>query len=114
MKRYLVAVCLLTVLAGIVSSFDCKAQEPVPAVVVESVANAECDICVRRRGIFNRGVINRNIVSKTSMQEYTVERPVMETVVVQQPVSETYMQVTRQRRVRKKPVRSFFRRIFCR
>lgn len=104
-----------------VQQIGCVAQETivVPSISVESVSDFECDICVERKGLFSkfrnrRDNINRNLTTTSSIEEYSIQRPVMETVLIKKPITETYLEVTRKRRVGRKPIRSFFRRIFCR
>ena len=47
------------------------------------------------------------------VQKIIARKPVRR-VVVERPAVETFVQVTRERRARRKPVRSFVRRLFCR
>ena len=70
-------------------------QEPieVPMVVETQVGQTSCESCVR--GVVRKVVGNR----------------VVERVVVERPVVETVVQVTR---VRRRPVRTMLRRMFCR
>jgi len=70
-------------------------QDPVPVpMVVES--EEWCEDCLRQPV---RKVLDRKTVRR---------------VVLERPAVETFVQVTRERRVRRKPVRSFVRRLFCR
>lgn len=100
-------VCFIGVLAFIAIPFSVSCigdepvvevlelQEPAPVPMVVEVQDW-CDDCIRQPV---RKVLDRKIVKR---------------VVVQKPVVETYVEVTRQRRVRRQPVRSIVRRLFCR
>ena len=108
-RKVAVAVCLVGVAALLAIPFTiaCVGDEPqMPAIelqepievpmVVEVEQATWCDECVRQPV---RKVLDRKTVRR---------------VVVERPAVETFVQVTRERRVRRKPVRSFVRRLFCR
>ena len=84
---------LLIVPVGLIACDLIVSQEPieVPMVVETQIGQTSCESCLQ-------GVTSR-IVDRVMF-----ERPVMEKVV----------QVTRERRVRRKPVRSLVRRLFRR
>jgi len=70
-----------------------KSQEPTTVPMVVEVEEW-CDDCRPVRKVINRNAVRR--------------------VVMERPAVETFVQVTRERRARRKPVRSFVRRLFCR
>ena len=108
-KKIAAVVCFVGVLAliAIPFSISCIGDEAEPTVlevqepievpmVVEVESSSWCDDCVRKP------------VQKV------LDRKVLRRVVVERPAVETYVQVTRERRLRRQPVRSFVRRLFCR
>ena len=68
-------------------------QEPIAVPMIVEV-DEWCEECRPVRKVINRNTVRR--------------------VVVERPAVETFVQVTRERRTRRKPVRSFVRRLFCR
>jgi len=108
-KKVAAAVCLVGVVAllAIPVTITCVGDEPqMPAIgfqepievpmVVEVDQATWCDECVRQP------------VQKV------LDRKTVRRVVIERPSVETFVQVTRERRARRKPVRSFVRRLFCR
>lgn len=108
-KKRAAAVCLFGVLALLAIPFavSCIGDEPQPPeiqlqepvevpMIVEVEQTNWCDDCVRQ-----------------PVQKILARKPVRR-VVVERPAVETFVQVTRERRARRKPVRSFVRRLFCR
>jgi len=92
---FFVVLFLLAVPVGLIACDLIVPQEPieVPMVVETQVGQTSCESCVR-------GVVRKVAGSR-----------VVERVVVERPVVETVVQVTR---VRRRPVRTMLRRVFCR
>ncbi len=110
-RKVAVAVCLVGVLSLLAIPFtiacgndqpltpaiEIELQEPIEVPMVVEVDQSNwCDDCLRQP-------------VRNALERKTVRR-----VVVERPAVETFVQVTRERRVRRKPVRSFVRRLFCR
>ncbi len=108
-KKLAAAVCLLGVIALLAIPFaitcvgdepqlqTIELQEPIEVPMVIEVDQSDwCDDCLRQP-------------VRNALERKTVRR-----VIVERPAVETFVQVTRERRVRRKPVRSFVRRLFCR
>ena len=97
-KMLIVAVLLAIPLAcvGDVAS-SAVSQDPIEVpMVVEVQSESWCENC-------NRQPV-RNLIERKTVRRVVMERPTVE----------TFVQVTRERRARRKPVRSFVRRLFCR
>ena len=84
---------LLIVPVGLIACDLIVSQEPieVPMVVETQIGQTSCESCLQ-------GVTSR----------------IVDRVVFERPVMEKVVQVTRERRVRRKPVRSLVRRLFRR
>ena len=108
-RKRAAAVCLFGVFALLAIPFtvacigdepqlpEIELQEPIEVPMVVEVEQTNwCDDCVRQ-----------------PVQKILARKPVRR-VVVERPAVETFVQVTRERRARRKPVRSFVRRLFCR
>jgi|TARA_R110002096_G_scaffold46959_5_gene125565 hypothetical protein len=92
--KNLIIACVLLIPFACVG--DVLIQEPVEVPVILEMQDEDCINC------------NRQPVREI-LQRKTVRRVVME-----RPAVETFVQVTRERRARRKPVRSLVRRLFGR
>ena len=89
---------LLIVPVGLIACDLIVSQEPieVPMVVETQIGQTSCEMC------------------EVQPIRQLVQRKTVRRVVMERPVVETFVQVTRERRVRRKPVRSLVRRLFRR
>tara|TARA_R110002167_G_scaffold321668_1_gene527550 strand:+ start:62 stop:490 length:429 start_codon:yes stop_codon:yes gene_type:complete len=89
---------LLIVPVGLIACDLIVSQEPieVPMVVETEIGQTSCEMC------------------EVQPIRQLVQRKTVRRVVMERPVVETFVQVTRERRVRRKPVRSLVRRLFRR
>lgn len=108
-RKVAVAVCLVGVLSLLAIPFtiacgndqppaiEIELQEPIEVPMIVEVDQSNwCDDCVRQPV--------RNVLERKTVRRVIVERPAVE----------TFVQVTRERRARRKPVRSLLRRLFSR
>ena len=106
-QKLAASICLVGVLALLAIPFTIacgndqplaiELQEPIEVPMIVEVDQSNwCDDCVRQPV--------RNVLERKTVRRVIVERPAVE----------TFVQVTRERRARRKPVRSFVRRLFCR
>ena len=93
-----VVLFLLIVPVGLIACDLIVSQEPVevPMVVETQIGQTSCEMC------------------EIQPIRQLVQRKTVRRVVMERPVVETFVQVTRERRVRRKPVRSLVRRLFRR
>ncbi len=100
-KFYLVVSLFCFLIAATNLTLSCIGDEPELLEIQEPIAvpmivevEEWCEECKPVRKVLDRKTVRR--------------------VVIERPAVETFVQVTRERRARRKPVRSFVRRLFCR
>lgn len=95
---FFVVLLLLAVPVGLIACDLIVPQEPIeiPMVIEAEIGQTSCEAC-------DVQPIRQMVQRKTARR-----------VVMERPAVETFVQVTRERRVRRKPVRSLVRRLFCR